>query len=238
MSSFYKSSIGQKFFMSITGLFLIVFLLVHLSVNSLLVFDTVKNTGGSLFNAGAHFMATNPLVRIMEPLLGIGFLLHILYGAVLSWQNFKARGSVRYKVVKEGFASKWASRNMLIIGGLITVFLFIHLANFWWKMKFTGDELLEKEFMLNGEKVEHAYNLVAPLLSQPLYAVLYIIGAIFLGLHLYHAFWSAFQTLGLSNSIWRKRLEGLGLAYTLLVAGGFAFIGLFFLLNPVAAILN
>lgn len=216
MSNFLNSSIGKKFLMSLSGFFLIAFLLVHLFVNSLILFDK----SGHLFNQVAHFMGTNPIIKIVEPVLAIGFILHIIYAIILTLQNQMAR-PVKYDRQKLSGSSTWASRNMFILGTLVFVFLAIHIANFFWKMKFTGHELLE-ENAVGG--VENAYLLVTTFFQEWYIVGLYIIGAIALGFHLSHAFWSAFQTLGFSNIKWRKRLDFLGLIYTLVVAGGFAII--------------
>ncbi len=217
--NFFKSSIGQKFLMSVTGLFLIVFLCVHLIMNLLLLFDST----GTLYNEGAHFMGTNPLIRVVEPILALGFVLHIVYASVLTLKNQKAR-PVRYAVVNQSESSKWASRNMFVLGGLVFVFIVLHLTNFYVKMKF--GEMPKAA----GTEIDDAYTLVSNLFGIWWYSIIYVIGAILLGLHLHHAFWSAFQTLGLSNELWRKRLDVVGLVYTLVIAGGFAIIPLKFLL--------
>ena len=226
MSKFLFASIGKKFVMSISGVFLMVFILVHLAINLLLIFDD----SGDLFNMGAHFMATNPLIKVMEPLLGLGFVIHILWSFIISYQNWKAR-PVRYNKVKAGVSSTWASRNMLILGGLVLVFLIIHIINFFVKMKFTGDPLLD-DVVVNGEHMHNAYALVSSAFinSIPL-GVLYILGGILLGLHLTHGFWSAFQTIGLNNKIWKKRLERIAQVYAILVAIGYTVIPLYFMLG-------
>ncbi len=219
MASFLNSSIGKKFLMSLSGLFLISFLLVHLFVNSMILFDK----SGVLFNNAAHFMGTNPIIRIVEPILAIGFILHIIYAGILTLTNQWAR-PVGYNKQKSGNSSSWASRNMFILGSLIFIFLVIHVANFFWKVKFSGSELLDKG-AVNG--VENTYLLVTTFFINWWWIdIVYVIGALVLGLHLTHAFWAAFQTLGLSDNRWRKRLEILGWAYTILVAGGFAIIPL------------
>jgi succinate dehydrogenase / fumarate reductase cytochrome b subunit len=219
MASFLNSSIGKKFLMSLSGLFLITFLLVHLIVNSMILFDPT----GELFNNAAHFMGTNPIIRVVEPILAIGFILHILYAGILTLKNQWAR-PVGYDKQQSGNSSSWTSRNMFVLGSLVLIFLVIHISNFFWKIKFTGSELLE-----NGAvgDVENTYRLVTTFFIDWWWIVIvYMIGAVVLGLHLTHAFWAAFQTLGLSNNRWRKRLEILGWAYTILVAGGFALIPL------------
>lgn len=226
MSSFITSSIGKKIIMSLTGLFLITFLLVHMSLNLLLIIDD----SGDLFNTGAHFMATNPLIKVMEPILALGFIIHIIWGAILTLQNMKARPQKYSKVSQAGNCS-YASRNMFFLGGTILIFLAIHLFNFWWKIKIIGDPLLANVHVA-GQEMENTYALVATLFkSSTLYCIIYIVGAIFLGLHLSHGFWSAFQTIGFSNQIWRKRLECVSYFFAVIIGLGFTVIPLYFLIK-------
>ena len=119
MSKFQNSSIGKKLIMSLSGLFLIMFILVHLTVNLFLLVPFFNPAdAGAAYNVAAHFMATNPIIRIVEPVLGIGFLVHIIYASVLTLQNMKAR-PVAYAVVENSKSSKWASRSMFELGGLV-----------------------------------------------------------------------------------------------------------------------
>lgn len=224
MSNFLTSSIGKKVIMSLSGLFLILFLCVHLALNLLLIFDN----SGDLFNIGAHFMATNPLIMIMEPILALGFIIHMLWAAVLTLQNMKAR-PVAYSKTSQSGNCTWASRNMFILGGLVLIFLGIHLFNFWWKIKIAGSPLLAP-VMVGGTEMENTYVLVSSLFkSSAIYCLIYILGAIFLGLHLTHGFWSAFQTIGFSNDIWKKRFECLAYIFAVVIAAGFSIIPLYFL---------
>jgi succinate dehydrogenase / fumarate reductase cytochrome b subunit len=219
MSKFLLASIGRKFMMSITGLFLLVFIAVHLGINLLLIFDD----SGELFNQGAHFMATNPLIKIMEPLLGLGFIVHIIWSFFLEFQNWKAR-PVKYNKQNLSGASSWASRNMLILGALVLVFLVMHIINFFWVIKFNPAKL---ESLSNGE-----YELVAGLFKDSvIYCIFYILGGVLLGIHLSHGFWSAFQTLGLNNKHWMARWQFIGKLYAILVAVGFSVIPLYFLIK-------
>lgn len=205
--------------MSVSGLFLISFLLVHLTLNSLILFDS----SGELFNQGAHFMGTNPIIRIIEPVLAIGFILHIVYALILTIHNLYTR-PVGYNKQNQSEASTWSSRNMFVLGTVILVFMVIHIANFFWKIKFTGHELLETGTV---EGMENAYLLVTTFFIDWWWIVIvYVIGSVALGFHLYHAVWAAFQTLGWSNQRWRKRLSLLGLAVAVIIAGGFALIPL------------
>ena len=226
MSNFLSASIGRKVFMSLTGLFLISFLSLHLTLNLLLIFDDT----GVLFNQAAYFMATNPMIKIMEPILALGFIIHIIWAGWITLDNMRAR--------PQGYASgdqllKWwaPSKNMFILGGMILVFLVLHFFNFWVKLKLTGDPTLSKPTG-TGIEMHNTYELVKTLfVNFPLYDVLYVIGGILVGLHLSHGFWSAFQTIGLSNINWMKRLKCLANLIGIIFAVGFSAIPIYFLLK-------
>lgn len=225
MSKFLTASIGRKFIMGVSGLFLVVFIAVHLTVNILLIFDD----SGELFNQAAHFMGTNPVVKIMEPLLGIGFLVHILWSFFLEYQNWKAR-PVKYDRKSSGVSSTWTSRNMLVLGALVLVFLIVHVLQFFWVIKFNPESM--NSVIIGGEEMEDTYSLVAGLFrSSVAYDLFYIVGGILLGFHLSHGFWSGFQTLGLSNKHWISRLQVLGKIFSVIVAIGFSVIPLYFLIK-------
>lgn len=223
MSKFLLASIGRKFLMSITGLFLVMFIGVHLIVNLLLIFDD----SGELFNIGAHFMATNPAIRIMEPLLGLGFMIHILWSFVLEYQNWKAR-PIKYNKKSVAASSSWSSRNMLILGAMVLVFLVMHIIDFFWIIKFNPESLS----IVENTEMHNTYELVSKLFkTNVLYDLIYVLGAVLLGFHLSHGFWSAFQTLGLNNNNWMKRLKVLATIYAIIVAVGFSLIPLYFLIK-------
>ena len=225
MSSFMSASIGRKFLMSITGLFLISFLCIHLTLNLFLTFDD----SGNLFNLAAHFMATNPFIRIMEPLLAIGFVVHIIWSALITLQNMRARPQ-KYEY-SDQLLSWWApAKNMFILGGMVLIFLVIHIFNFWVKMKFTGDPLLNS-VTVGGVEMHNAYGLVSNLFLNRWYDLLYIAGGITVGLHISHGFWSAFQTIGLSNQIWLKRLKCIAITVGVIFAVGFSYIPLYFMIK-------
>ena len=221
MSNFFTSSIGKKFIMSVTGIFLMLFLIVHLTVNSLLM------VGSDTFNEAAHFMVTNPFIRVVEPILALGFIIHIIYSAIITLQNQQAR-PVKFSVKNRRGASSWTSRNMFIFGGLIFIFLVIHLINFYWKVRFgeIGTTTID------GVEMENVYALVSELfINWWWYDLIYVLGAVFLGLHLSHGFWSAFQTLGWDNDKWIIRLKRIGYIFSIIIAGGFATIPLYFLIK-------
>ncbi|MCT4640509.1 MAG: succinate dehydrogenase cytochrome b subunit [Bacteroidales bacterium] len=218
MSKFITSSIGKKVIMSLSGLFLMVFLVVHLTVNCFLF------AGADAFNTAANFMVTNPIIKVVEPILALGFIIHIAWSIVITIQNMRAR-PVGYNKLNQGKNSTFASRNMFVLGGLVLSFLAIHIANFYVKIKFTHEV---GEAIVDGVAMHDTYTLVTSLFTVWWYVVIYVIGAIFLGFHLSHGFWSAFQTIGFSNDIWRKRLNNIGRAYAVIVAGGFALIPVYF----------
>ena len=212
-----NSSIGRKLIMSLSGLFLITFLIVHLSAN-LFIFG-----GEEAYVAACHFME-NPVIIAMVPVLAAGFIIHIVYAFMLSMQNMKARGSERYASGNKTPIS-WASKNMLVLGIFLLCFLVLHLAQFWAKMQLP--------FFL-GEEGANPWVLAVETFSNPIYSIIYIIGIAALWFHLTHGFWSAFQTVGLNNSIWISRWRTLGNIFATVVCLGFISIPIYFLLGLAA----
>lgn len=221
MSNFFSSSIGKKFLMSITGLFLVTFLFIHLTLNSLLL----VGDDGIMFNAAAHFMATNPIIKIMEPLLALGFIIHIIWASTITLQNQKARGKDRYASGNNTPNVSWASKNMYILGATILAFLIVHIAQFWVKFKITGD-LKPTHIEIAGvqTEVENAYALVNRTFGMLWVVIVYVIGSIGLAYHLSHGFWSALQTIGFSNTIWRTRWSVVGTIVAWIMGLGFSLI--------------
>jgi len=221
MSNFFNSSIGKKIIMSVTGLFLMLFLLLHLTINLLLLFGD-----GEIYNQASHFMGTNLVMKIMEPVLALGFVIHIFYASVITLANQKAR-PVGYKTFNPKGSSTWASRNMYILGSTIFVFLVLHIINFFWKIKF-GEV---PDISYEGVDMHNTYLLVSSLfINYWWYNIIYISGVILLSLHLSHSFWAAFQTLGWSNDKLRYSFKTIAIIYAFVIGIGFAVIPLFFLI--------
>ncbi len=220
MSSFINTSIGKKFLISITGLFLISFLAVHLTGNLFLL------AGQESFNLVAHFMATDRVISFMEPLLAVGFLLHIVFTAYLTITNQFKRPQ-KFAKVDHRQTSSWPSQNMFVLGGLIFIFLVLHLSNFWYQMQFG-----EMDYILYGDIwVQDAYSLVTGKFIIWWYVLIYVAGAVFLGLHLLHGFKSAFFSLGLYNKVWGGRLMLIGAIYSIIITVGFSLIPVYFLIG-------
>jgi len=223
MNGIFCSSLGKKLIMSITGLFLMMFLLVHLTVNLMLLAGD-----GEMFNIAANFMATNPIIKVVEPILALGLIIHIIYATIITLMNQRTR-PIGYINSSPNGVTTWASKNMYILGGTILIFLVIHLTNFFWKIKFGDIPTISYDNGLN--KMEDTYSLVSGLfISYWWYDLIYITGALLLGLHLSHGFWAAFQTLGWNNKIWIKRLEVIAYIYAIVIATGFTIIPLYFLI--------
>ena len=210
------SSITKKLIMSISGLFLIVFLLLHLTINAFSILDTINGTYGAadgLFAKGCEFMAL-PIVTIMVPVLALGFFVHIAYAAILTAGNMKARGGYcRYASGSKGKAESWASKNMFVLGIVVLGLVAFHLNHFWADMQL-------KEFQ--GHHAENPYELLNATFQNGWMVVVYVIWFAALGQHLLHGFWSAFQTIGLSNKIWEKRLTYIGYFFIAVIVLGFA----------------
>lgn len=211
MASIFTSSIGKKLIQSISGMFLIAFLLLHGTINFFSVIDTFTGGYGAadgLYQLGCDFMAT-PIVTIMVPVLALGFVIHILWGLWLSYGNIKARGGImRYEVSSKAKADSWSSKNMLVLGMLVLLGIALHLMDFWAKMQL-------KEFL--GGHAENPYQLLDATFGRWWLLVLYLVWFVLIWLHLNHGFWSMFQTIGWNNMIWIKRLKCIGLLASSLI---------------------
>ena len=217
MAKFLTSSIGKKFIQSITGAFLIIFLLLHGTINffsvldsfsgtfgSVAVDDQLFSTGDGLFKLGCDFMSTG-FISIMVPVLALGFIIHIIFGIWLETENYIKRGGIkRYEVPSKAKNDSWSSKNMAILGVLILGILAFHLTHFWAKMQ------LPEMFGI-GNYEDNPYTLLMATFSKWWVVVLYIIWFVVLFLHLEHGFWSMFQTIGWNNKKWLKRLKVIGI---------------------------
>ena len=210
MSGFISSSLGRKVVMALSGFFLITFLLVHLGVNLSLF------AGRESFNAASHFMGHNPLIQLMQYVLAAGFILHIAMGIILEWKNKMAR-PIRYAKNNAAASSGWASRNMIVTGVLILLFLILHMRNFFVEIKFGH--------------VPDDYELVTQLFKNPLYVVIYVISFILLGIHLSHGFQSAFTSVGARSPKYLSWVKKTGILFSYLIALGFSVIAISFYFN-------
>ena len=215
MANFLTSSIGKKFIQSVSGAFLVLFLLLHGTINFFSVMDSFYGRFGKVaadnmpyshgdgwFQLGCDFMSS-PFIKIMVPILALGFVIHIVYGIWLSYENIKKRGGLkRYEVASKAKNDSWSAKNMAVLGILILGLLGFHLTHFWAKMQL-------QEFM--GAEAENPYYLLIATFRNPWVVACYIVWFIALFLHLEHGFWSMFQTIGWNNKKWLKRLKVIGI---------------------------
>lgn len=208
MNKILFSAVSKKFVMALAGLFLLIFLPVHLGINFMLL-----KSDPEPFNNAAHFMATFPLVKVVEILLFLAIIIHITYGLLLQVQNWMSR-PVGYSVRNKSETSAF-SRFMIWTGGSVLIFLVIHFFNFYFI----------KLGIVEGDP-ENFYSVAYQLFNVPGYVILYWVCFLVLGLHLYHALQSAFQTLGLSNEFWTPVIKTISLLYSIAIPAGFAIIPL------------
>jgi succinate dehydrogenase / fumarate reductase cytochrome b subunit len=205
----YRAEIVQ----SISGLFMVLFLLFHMSMNLVLIFsyDAYNFIANEIL--GANWWAI-----IGTGVIALGFVVHIIYAVILTLQNKKARGSDRYASASKTPVA-WSSKNMFVLGVFILLFLIVHLYQMWYNMQFK--ELLQ----LPGAREDGA-QLVTEVLSNGWIFAIYIIAFIALWLHLTHGFWSALQTVGWNNTKWMKRIKVIGNIFATIICLGFMIVAI------------
>lgn len=211
----FSSTLGRKLVMALTGLFLISFLLIHLIGN----LQLLKNDGGHAFNVYAELMSTNPIIQTISKANFAFILIHIIWSALLTVRNRRARGPEGY-AVQNSTSSIWSSRNMGILGTIILVFLVIHLKDFWAQMHYGGIPTVNYD----GKEVRDIYTIVAYWFAVDWYVALYVFCMVGVGFHLWHGFVSAFQTLGLNHLKYNPVISFVGKAFAIIVPALFALI--------------
>lgn len=238
-----SGTIGKKFFMALTGLFLITFLVIHL-IGNLQLF---KDDGGYAFNAYSVFMTTNPLIKTISYILYFSIIAHAFVSLLLFLKNRRAR-PVQYKVNRPEANTSWESRNMGILGTIILVFLVIHMKTFWYTYKFGEPPYVKYETTETGEISRTAipyeevtaglkqqegvykdlYTIVVEAFTQWWYVAFYVLAMIALAYHLFHGFQSSFQTLGLKNRSSGSIITKAGIAFSVIICALFALMPLYF----------
>lgn len=211
------SSIGRKLVMSITGLFLILFLLFHMSMNLVAIIS------GDAYNTICGFLGSNWYAVAGTMVLAAGVVLHLIFAVILTMRNQKARGSQSYSTSEKSGKVEWASQNMFVLGFIVIVGLGIHLYHFWSKMMLVELAGLD-EFVANGVAVNPTDGaaLIQYTFSQPINCILYLVWFAALWFHLTHGFWSAFQTMGLDGKTWFCRLKCIANVVATVIFLGFA----------------
>ena len=212
----FSSSLGKKYLMALTGLFLCSFLVIHFLGNITLYTNPVQ------FNEYTRFMSSNPIIRVMEIVLVAGFLTHIIDAIMLTRANKKAQ-PVKYAMDKK--QSSWYSRNMGLTGSVILAFLVLHLQSFWYGYKFGSPAYATDSA---GLPIKDMYTMVTEAFGEFWYSGLYVIAVTLLGIHLNHGFQSAFQSVGLRHKKYTPTIKMLGTAFSILITLGFISFPIYF----------
>jgi succinate dehydrogenase / fumarate reductase cytochrome b subunit len=221
-SALLKSSLAKKYWMAITGLFLCIFLLVHLAGNLTLL--KAPEEAGPMFNAYTAFMTSFPLIKVTSYLLYFSILFHAVDGILILARENKNARPVDYAYSKPERNSIWASRNMGVLGTAIFVFIVLHMANFWFKYKFTS-------MPIGADELPDMYGIVVAAFKEGWYTAVYVLSMIVLGFHLWHGFQSAFQTLGINHPRYTPVIHFIGKVYAVVIPALFAIIPIYIFIN-------
>jgi succinate dehydrogenase / fumarate reductase cytochrome b subunit len=218
-NQFFSSSIGRKFAMALSALFLIIFLLQHFLINVTSTFSP------GTFNQLSHFMGTNPLIQfLMQPILIFAVVFHFVMGFILELKNKNSR-EVKYAMNNGSANSNWMSRNMIYSGLTILFFLGLHFYDFW------IPEINYKYVQFNPTDPDRYYEELLHKFENPIRVGIYVISFVFLALHLLHGFQSSFQSIGVRHDKYTPAIIKLGNLYAIVIPAGFIFIALFHYLN-------
>ncbi len=220
---FSTSSVGRKILMALSGFFLLFFLLQHFVINFLSVLSP------DAFNETSHFMGTNPLIQyFLQPVLLFGVLFHLGMGIRLELKNKNAR-PVKYAMNKPAENTNWMSRNMIITGIMIMLFLGLHFYDFWFPEINTKFIQGDWSGMHNGEF--RYFHELQDKFVNPIRVGIYVLAFVFLSLHLLHGFQSAFQSVGFNHRKYTPIIKKLGNLYAIIIPLGFIFIAIFHFIN-------
>lgn len=214
MGNIFTSSIGKKLIMSITGAFLFLFLTFHLVMNSVLMFSD------EMYNTIAGFLGANWYALAGTVILALGVLIHFIYAVILTLQNRKARGKIRYAETKRSEGVEWSSKNMLVLGFVIIIGLLLHLYHFWWNMQLT--EILGNDINQYGLGPHDGAAIVRMRFSNIIYVIVYLVWFIGLWFHLTHGMWSMMHTVGWNSKVWMKRMKWISYIIATIIVGGYA----------------
>ncbi|MEG1622953.1 MAG: succinate dehydrogenase cytochrome b subunit [Alistipes sp.] len=222
-----NSSLGKKLVMSITGCFLVLFILFHMSMNITAIFSPDG------YDAICKFLGANWYALVGTAVLALGVLLHFTFALILTINNYAARGNQRYEVTVTEPGVAWASKNMLVLGYIIIGGLLLHLFNFWAKMQLV--ELMGQEVNSLGYSPAEGAALIRYTFSQWYFVLAYLLWFVALWFHLTHGVWSMFQSVGWANDTWYTRLKCVANIVATLVFLGFAAVVVIFYVQSVCS---
>lgn len=219
----FKSSIGRKLIMSISGIALVLFLTFHGCMNVVAIFSK------DAYNQICSLLGSNWYAILATAGLGALVAIHFIYAFILTFQNRKARGNNKYAVTDKPAKVEWASQNMLVLGIIIVLGLLLHLFNFWYNMMFA--EIIGQPTM-GGYEATDGFSYIQQTFSNPVFVTLYVIWLIALWFHLTHGIWSSFQTLGVSGHVWFNRWKNISYAWATVVILCFLAVAIAFAICP------
>jgi succinate dehydrogenase / fumarate reductase cytochrome b subunit len=217
-----NSSVGKKLVMSISGCFLVLFILFHMSMNLTMLFSAEG------YNAICAFLGANWYALAATVVLALGVLVHFVYAFILTVDNYRARGKQRYAVTVQEKGVAWASKNMLVLGVIVILGLGLHLVHFWSKMQLV-EILGHHGTVINGMDIAatNGAALMMITFSKWYNVVLYVVWFAALWFHLTHGVWSMFQTVGWANDTWYPRLKCVANVVATLIFLGFTVVAVF-----------
>lgn len=206
------TSLGKKFFMAISGLALSGFIVVHLIGNI-----TLLSPDKDPFNKYAHFLSNFGWgLYLAELILAAIFLIHFVYAIIVQIGNWRARPKRYSQSTNAKYTSKksFASVSMIYTGLLIIVFTILHLLHFKYgaMIMYTTND---------GQYIRDLYTLVYQFFGNIWNVVFYVTVMIFLGFHVSHGVWSAFQSLGISGAQFTRFTQRLGYVFAFIMGFGF-----------------
>ena len=216
MANIFTSSVGKKLIMSITGCFLILFLLFHMLMNGVLLFSD------DAYDAVVNFLGANWYALVGTVILAAGVVIHFIYAFILTVGNMRARGKVRYAQYRTLSSVEWASKNMFVLGVIVILGLLLHLFNFWYNMQWT--EIIGQHTNSLGYGPKDGAAMVRFTFSHLGYVIAYIVWLAALWFHLSHGFWSMLHSVGFNSKVWMQRLKVISYIFATLIAGGFMLI--------------
>jgi succinate dehydrogenase / fumarate reductase cytochrome b subunit len=200
---FYRSAVGKKWVMALTGVGLILFSLAHMVGNLKMFLPPVDGRpdidvyGEALRDLFTPILPEHIFLWIMRTGLIVLFALHVHAAYSLTLMNRRAR-PVEYQGPRDYVVADYAGRTMRWSGFIFLAFLFFHLADFTWGIEPAAPETWERGAVYA--------NFVATF-SRPAVTILYVVAMVLLGIHLYHGAWSMFQSLGINHprfNTWRR----------------------------------
>ena len=217
-----NSSVGKKLVMSISGCFLVLFILFHMSMNLTMLFSAEG------YNAICAFLGANWYALAATVVLALGVLVHFVYAFILTVDNYRARGKQRYAVTVQEKGVAWASKNMLVLGVIVILGLGLHLVHFWSKMQLV-EILGHHGTVINGMDIAatNGAALMMITFSKWYNVVLYVVWFAAVWFHLTHGVWSMFQTVGWANDTWYPRLKCAANVVATLIFLGFTVVAVF-----------